>query len=403
MFTMQYKNLYRTALLLLALSTSAASAASRVAEPAASPASMHWSAKTGLGYDSNVYKAPSSAYLDLATGVAMNPSTKSGFFVPYELEAEVEKKHAQNVKLSGAAKLDGSQYVGGGVTNASEYSVRLNGGAEYVFARKSKAENALYAGAIVEKHNQVYVDHDSGATMTTGGGADISTRYNYMSIGGEVKYRHGIGRIDYGFNGKVLLNDYDNPPGVNQLDHSYIKIGAETSMPAFAKTRLNLSFDHTVRDYTTRHSRDAQGSLLNANPLLVYTYDKVGATMRKRITPEWQAYLDYDYLMRADNNVGYNDYSQQRIGGRVLFEQGRIKGRVALHHWARDYPNGYAFDDPAGGTKTYSGNDLKVSGELAHGKNSAFWAELVYDAQSTTDLRYDYVRTMIMGGMSWAY
>lgn len=401
---MQLKNIYRPALLLLALSTSVASAAApKKVESAAAPASIQWSAKTGLGYDSNVYKAPNSAYFDLAAGVAVNPTTKSGFYVPYELDVEVEKKHKQGVKLSGAAKLDGSQYIGGGVTSASEYSLGLNGGAEYAFAREGKAENTLYAGAIIEKNNQVYVDHDSGELKTTAGGADISTRYNYLSVGGEVKYQHGIGRIDYGFNGKVLSNDYDNPPGVNQLDHSYIQIGAEASMPTFAQTRLKLSIDHEVRDYTSRHSRDAQGTLANANPLLVYTYDTVGATLRKRITPEWQAYVDYDYSMRADNNVGYNDFNQHRIGGRAVFEQGRIKGRVALHHWARDYPNGYAFDDPAGGAKTYSGNDLKVSGELAYGKNSAFWAELVYDTQSTTDLRYDYVRTMIMGGMSWAY
>ncbi|HEY0665750.1 MAG TPA: hypothetical protein VGD24_06775 [Gallionella sp.] len=377
--------------------------ASAATQPAA-PADFQWYAKTGLGYDSNAFKAPSSSYIDLAAGNAVvNPSAKSGFFVPYEVGAEVAKKSAQNVTLTGSAALDGSQYIGSGVTSASQYSVNLNGGAELVFARDGKAKNSLYGGAIIEKHNQVYVDHDSGADKTTAGGADISARYNYTSLGGEAKYRHGTGRIDYGFSGKLLMNDYDNPAGVNPLDHTYITIGADASMPVFAQASLSLNFDHSVRDYTNRHARDANGTLANANPLLVYTYDALGATLRKRFSTEWLAYFDVDLSQRADNFVGYNDYTQNRIGGRVLFEQGSIKGRVALHHWSRDYPNGFAFDRPAGGSKTYSGNDLKVSAELAQGKNSAFWAELVYDSQTSTDLRYDYVRTVLMGGMNWKY
>jgi hypothetical protein len=401
---MKQKRLINLATLVVAMAAPVyASAATKASGPGTAPVDFQLSAKAGLGYDSNAYKAPSSSYIDLAAGNAVvNPSAKSGFFVPFEVEAKAAKNRTQNVTLLGSAGLDGSQYAGA-VSSASQYSAALNGGAKYVLSRDGKAENSLYGGAIIEKHNQVYVDHDSGATKTTAGGADISTRYNYMSLGGEVKYKHGTGSIDYGFNGKLLQNNYDNPPGVNQLDHTYISLGAEASMPTFAQTRLSLSVDHRIRDYANRHARDAQGTLANANPLLVYTEDAIGATLRKRFSERWLAYFDLDLSQRADNFVGYNDYSQNRIGGRVLYEQGDIKGRVALHHWSRDYPNGFAFDKPAGGAKTYSGNDLKVSAELAHGKNTAFWAEVVYDSQTATDLRYDYVRTVVMGGMSWKY
>jgi len=400
-------NLFRPALLIAAMTLSAMAAAeSKTGDEKAS--AIKWSVSTGLGYDSNAYQAPSSAYVDYAALPAGSnpirvPDVKSGFFVPYEAKVEVEKTHSRDNKLIGSAALDGSFYLGG-LSNANEYNVGLNGGVEHVMNREGKSEDTIYAGAIIGKHKQIYVDHDTGLGKTsTLTGADISGRYSYTSMGIEGAYKHRIGKFDYGFNGQYVLNDYEDPVVVTQEDHSYLTVGADADLALAAQTRLNISLEHSVRDYSKRKSRNAQGALLNANPLLKYTYDAFGITLRHRISPEWLAYADFDIRKRADNNVGYNDYDQNRIGGRILFEQGRIKGRLALHHWERDYPNGFAFDKPIGGAKTYSGNDLKLNAELEQGKNSALWAELVYDAQTSTDLRYDYVRTLLMAGMKWAY
>jgi len=370
-----------------------------------------WTAATGFGYDSNAYQAPSAPYFDHYAGKLLGvpaplviPQKKSGFFIPYEIKAELAKIRDQNSQLIGSAAADGSLYLGG-LGNANEYNVRLHGGVENVMAREGKSEDTLYIGGLFGKHHQVYVDHDSGASKaTTNSGTDISGRYNYVNFGVEAKYKHRTGDIDYGFIGQYILNDYEDPIIVSQQDHNYYRLGADASIKFAKPTRLELSFDHSARDYSDRHALDAQGNYSSVNnPPLNYKYNSFGATLRNRISEEWLLYLDYDRNTRADSFVGYGDYKQNRYGARLLYAKGALKTRLAFHHWTRDYPNAFAFDVVGQPAKYYSGNLLKFKAELEQTKNDSLWVELVYRAQSTTDLRYDYLRNQITAGMSWAY
>jgi hypothetical protein len=103
----------------------------------------------------------------------------------------------------------------------------------------------------------------------------------------------------------------------------------------------------------------------------------------------------------VDGYVNYNDYKAHRYGGRVLYEQGPLKGKLSLHHWQRDYPHAFAFDVAGQAGKVYSGNDLRFKAEYAHTKALSFWAEAIHTMQNSTDLRYDYARNQIMAGVSW--
>lgn len=373
--------------------------------PLSGSTSFNWSARTGLGFDSNAFEAPRSPYIDYAAGnVLITPQKKSGFFVPFEIGADATQTQTQDSKLIASATAGGSIYPGGRLNEANEYNLRLSGGFEQVLQRKNKSENTLYFGALAAKRKQIYVDHDSGLNKTTTlSGVDISNRYSYLNLGVEAEYKHGIGDVNYGLIGKFIIYDYDDPIAVSQLDHDYYRVGAEADFPVARSSTAKVSLDHTVRDYSNRHSRNAQGSILNANPLARFTYDAIGASLRHRMSDPWLLYLDLDHTQRSDGYVGYDNYRETRFGGRLLYALGRIKSKLSLHHWVRDYPNGFAFDAPGRGAKNYSGNDVKFKTEIEQAKNTAYWAELVYDAQSATDLRYDYTRTQIMGGMSWAY
>ncbi|MBI5891967.1 MAG: hypothetical protein HZB47_15065 [Nitrosomonadales bacterium] len=368
-----------------------------------------WSASAGMGYDSNAYQAPGAPYVDYAAlpiglNPTITPSVESGYFVPYEIEVVAEQNRDRDIRFAGSATADGNLYLDSALANANEYNFRLRGGSEFVLARAGKSENVLYVGALLGKHKQLYVDHDSGLAKTdTVSGSDISERYSYIGTGIEAKYEHRTGKIDYGFNGQYILNNYEDPVVVSQLDHTYYTVGADASLALLAKTRLSLSFDHAVRDYSDRHSRDTQGRYSSANPLLLYTFNAVGATLHNRISSDWLLYLDFDHTQRTDDYVNYNDYKESRYGARVLFEKGRYKARLALHHWGRDYPNGFAFDVAGQGAKTFSGNKLKFKAEMEQSTNASLWTEIVYNVQNATDLRYDYDRTQIMAGMSWTY
>ena len=378
---------------------------------------LTWSIATGLGYDSNAYQAPRAPYIDYYTGQLLRavnplatdpliiPQRKSGFFIPYAMRMDVTKERDQDTRLIGSAAADGRFYSGAELSSANEYNVHLHGGSEFVLGRKEKSEDTLYVGARLGKHRKVYVDHDSGLDKTTTvSDTDISDRYNYMSIGGEAKYKHKTGEIDYSFDGKYIIYDYEDPIVVSQLDHTYYSLGGDVNVPVAAKTKLNMYAHHAARNYSLRHALDAQGvySSIN-NPLRIYTYNTYGAKLRNRLSSEWVFYLDLEQSRRADAFVGYDDFKENKYGARLLYEQGRFKSRLSVHHWTRDYPHAFAFDVVGQATKTYSGNTLKFKAELEQDKNSSLWAELDYKAQNTTDLRYDYVRSQIMAGMNWTY
>ena len=174
-------------------------------------------------------------------------------------------------------------------------------------------------------------------------------------------------------------------------------------MPLYPRNMLSLSYEHAVRDYSSRRARDALGAETASNPLLIYTYNAVGAKWQNRLSADWRLDLDYDHTRRTDNFVSYDDSRENRYGVRLSYEQGRLRTRMALHHWERDYPNGFAFDVAGQGAKAYSGNILKFRAELEQTKNTALWTELFYRAQKSTDLRYEYARMLVMAGMRWTY
>lgn len=399
---MRNKMMLRPELVMLCIALVAmadATAATKEEDP-----DFSWYAGTGLGYDSNAFQAPRDAYFDYAVGATQGttvvPQAKSGFFVPYKAHVETGRRHEKNGRLIGMATVDGRRYLGG-LGNADEFNLETKGGATFELGGGSNPKRKAYAGLVLEKHNQVYVDHDSGASKTTAGGSNISNRYNYTTSGIEGEFKDKVGSVDYAIKSQYLMNDYDDPVAVSQMDHDYFTLGGEADLEVRAGTKLKFSAAHSTRDYSERRARQANGVYATANPVLKYTYEDIGVTLRDRVNDETVYYLDYDYSQRADGYVHYNDYKSHRFGGRLLYEQGALSGRVALHRWKRDYPHAFAYDIAGQPAKTYSGNDLRVKAELVKTKQLSFWAEAILTTQDSSDKRYAYDRKQIMAGASW--
>ncbi|MBI5006764.1 MAG: hypothetical protein HZB95_06520 [Nitrosomonadales bacterium] len=365
---------------------------------------LSWYAESGLGYDSNAFQAPRNAYFDYAVGATQNttvvPQAKSGFFVPYKAKVEAGKRHEMNGRLVGSATVDGRFYAGG-LGNADEFNLETKGGMTFELGGTAKRDKKAYAGLVLEKHNQVYVDHDSGASKVTAGGSNISNRYNYTSTGVEGEFKDDSGTVDYSIKGQYLTNDYDDPVAVSQMDHDYFRLGGEADLEVKAGTKLKFSAAYSTRDYAERRARQANGVYAAANPVLKYTYNDLGVTLRNRMNGEMVVYVDYDYSQRTDNYVNYGDYKAHRIGGRVLYEQGQLSGRVSLHHWKRDYPHAFAYDVAGQPAKNYSGNDLVIKAAYVQTKQLSFWAEAIIETQDSSDKRYAYDRKQLMAGARW--
>lgn len=363
-----------------------------------------WSAETGFGYDSNAYNAPRSAYMDYAVGATQNqvvvPQAKSGFFVPYMAKLEAGMRQDRNTRMTGSAVLSGRKYLGG-LNSADEYNLDGKGGLTFDLSNAGKLQKEVYVGLILENHKQSYVDHDSGAPKVTAGGSNISNRYNYTSFGFEGELKEELEAFDYSINGQFLQNNYDDPLAVSKLDHAYTALDGKLDYKLKNGTKLKFSVGYSIRDYSARRARDANGVSAAANPMLKYAYNDFGVSLRDRLSKEWVYYIDYDYSQRTDSFVNYNDYQSHRVGGRVLYEQGPLKGRVSLHYWRRDYQNAFAFDVAGQPRKTYSGTDIRLKAEMAQPGNMSYWAELMLDSQTSSDKRFAYGRNQLMGGVRW--
>ena len=363
-----------------------------------------WFAATGLGYDSNVYQAPSAPYTDfsLTVPVVVTPEKQSGFFIPLEVKITAENKNMNN-RWIGSASLKGNFYANADIRNANEYDLDLSGGGKHILERKGAVEDTVFYGIFAGKHEQTYADRDTGLEKTTSAGSGISDRYSHTSIGVEAEYKHRVGSVDYGVKGKYAENDFADPVVVSQLDNTHLKVGADLEFEVSSVSKLKLSYNHAVQDFSDRHAHDASGVLRGANPLLSYTYNGIGASLRNRLSADWVLYFDYDRTRRTDNYMAYNDYTQNKYSARILYGNGDVKARLALERWTRDYPNAYAFDVAAQGKKKHDGSNLKFKADWAKSANSSLWTEVIFNIQNSTDLRYDYERKQVMAGMSWTY
>ncbi len=370
----------------------------------------------GLGYDSNAYQAPSAPYIDYAPydptilppagpyiATPVNPVRHSGFFIPAMVKAKYSPTSEGGRRFVTSFRFNGDIYPSSTLSNADTYNGKLAAGFEFMLGRRDKREDTFYVGPFITYNRETYFDRDTGVDKTTlTSGTNISNRYNYRGIGIEAEYKKRTTAVQYEIHGKVEQRDYDDPVVVAQYDHTYYVLGGEVEFQVARPTKLKLSYDYKVRDYDERHSRDASGIYSNANPLLQYTYHDVGATLRNRLGKWLVVYLDYDRLMRNDENVGYNDYTEDAYRIRIITREDRgSKLRATFSYWKRDYPNAFAYDNASQPRKEYDGIEAEVKGDLALDKDWGLWAEYKYWNQNSTDLRYDYDRYQAMAGVKW--
>jgi hypothetical protein len=370
----------------------------------AATAETNWNAEIGIGYDSNIYRAPSESYVDLAqaTTPTVNPKVQTGFFIPFK--GSVDYAFALNSKTSLLAdyELKTNQYFDSKYNNADETRHVIKLGGEYVFNQVKSRKDALYGGIFFKKVDEFYVDRDSGGDKVLGT-TNISDRYKYDSVGIELEYRNRTRDIQYGVGFKGEHRDYVDPKVVAQYDHDYKKVFAKLEIPLSNPTKIYFDLSLANRAYDERLARSLDGRLLTSNPPREYAYKALEATVRHRINGAWVSYVGYEYSTREDTYVGYNSYTGHTFKARLLHKNEFAKTRLALKYKTLDYDNALAFEDIAGGAKTYDSLKASISTEIPQDDNRAIWGEIDYNAVDTNDSRYKYDRFIISAGYKWEY
>ncbi len=363
----------------------------------------------GIGYDDNPYLTPETPYFDQNGLVTMNPAPQSGIFIPAKLKGGFTG-NGDGHRFILKYRLRHNAYLDSALTNADETKGKIAAGMEWVTARNHRRENSFFVTPFAGYNKEVYFDRDTGLDQVFTQG-NASGRFTYKSIGLEAGYRHRTGeKVRYRVRGLFESRDYEKLAGVRPLDQSLIRLSTDWSVDLSETVRLYLDYYYQIRDYDERLSRDANGALFASSPSLKYLYNSLGASLRFRPAKVWRLFLDLDYLVRDDDFVSYNDYTETGYRLRSVWRGEGKRLRAAIRYRERDYDNAFIFDKPAnpvGGLanphKSYEILDVDVQGEMPLRNNMNLFAELDYRDQKTSDPRYDYNRLQATAGVAFTF
>lgn len=359
----------------------------------------------GIGYDSNVFRAPTDAYIDYAQSdnLEVDPESHSGFYQPAEVEVSYQGDIGNGLLPILNYDFDGRYYIDSDLQNANTYTHEVNAGLKYIFDRKGKKKDSIYLGPYYRYHYELYIDRDTGEKKDSSEGDDLSDGDSYTAQGLKLEYDNRTTIIQYGADAKYEERDYEDPGVFSQEDYKYYTAGGYVEFPVFDPLKLKLSYAYSRKKYDERSARDLYGSLFPSNDERDLFYNDFGVTLKSRLKKSMSVYLDYDYTRRVDDFDGYHDYTKHKYAARLVYRYKDIKLRGKLAYWTRNYDDAFAFDEPDQEDLKYDGMQVRISGEYAYSETWAFIGQFRYDDENSTDDRYEYDRYQTMVGIEWRY
>ena len=358
------------------------------------------SADAGMGYNSNVYHAPSATYIDLgkATPPTIVPNVQGGLFVP--MKVGIDYAVIEDVKLE--YKFNGRFHLDNALSAADTSSHKVKLSKDMMLGE----DMSLRMGGFFGTHTRLYVDRDTGTEQLSNAGLNVSNRYTYQDIGVEGELKKSISGIKLKLKGKYAKLNYDEPVVISSLDHTLLQLGGFAEMKALEnKAKFTVGYEYMNRAYDNRRSRDLTATL-GTNPFLNYTFNTFSGKMTYKVNADMRVFLDADLITRADDFVGYNDYTKTKLKLRVLHKFNRgmsVRAKVAYSN--TNYDRAFAFENPTQPTKTSSTTVVSLKGNYKWRGlgDPTLWAETTYQNADTNDLRYKYDYTEIAVGGDWKF
>lgn len=353
-----------------------------------------WDVRTGLAYDSNIYRAPSGAYFDEAAAATVNPSVHSGLFVPLRAKGKFVKKTEHNNRLIGKLSFKYDKYLDSKYSNADKGNLILQAGNEHVYSRKKSRERKLFVGFKFKKSKESYLDRDTGDEKLTTALTDISDRYQYQQTGLFAAYESRLFYPQYKLKAEYFSRSYKRTV-VKEYDYDSLLLGGEVKFRLARFSKLKLNYDLYTKDYDQRQARDANGTL-SASVSREYWYHELNAQLRQKLSKALLLRLNYQYKMRQDQYVGYYDYDKHKLRIRADYKIGKRQlVRVDAAYWSRDYPNAFAYDLQGQDQKKYRGSKIRLLHNYQWDKGRTLITQWDNWNENTTDSRYQFDRNIL--------
>jgi tetratricopeptide (TPR) repeat protein len=356
-----------------------------------------------LGQDDNVYEAPADSYVDLSdtTQPIVIPIVRSGSFMPVELHAVyVLGNESGDTDFSFRYDLDGNFY-GTEVANATVVDQRLLMGADIVLGERERRSRLLDTAFLVRTHRETNFNPDDGVVRDIDG-EDISDRFSYKGAGVRGEFVHRLGRWLGGFMLTAERRVYARTTAVANYDHDYFYAGVDLAYDLSEVMTLRGTLTSYRRVYDTRPARDLTGALLTTNPAQEYRYLGLELGVVRQLGRAVELTADYLRLERADEFLGYYDYTEDALRVRATFRPtprfDLSLGAIARTH---DYPRAFAFNVVAGGPLEIDDLEGELMAEFRLTERLTMFGELTMLDTSSSDARVAYARTRTMLGVEW--
>jgi tetratricopeptide (TPR) repeat protein len=365
-------------------------------------ASYEISARLGAGSDDNIFRAPSQPYIDFSdpTLPVVTPEIYSGTYVPVDFRAKYQVNSLEHENFFGAYRLSGRFYDGDQENNADEYAHELRFGSEFD-RREGDRRSHVYSAFAIAQHDEQYVDPDTGNPRTSNG-EEITDRMNYIRYGPRLTTVQSFGKLSFALRIKGELWDYEETGIVPEYDHEYFLVGGNVQYKFASWSLLRFTVEKSSRRYSSRPSFDLNGNQLITNPPVRYDYLEYGVLARQRVTDNMWFGFGYELMDREDRYLGYNDFTRDTYNFEFHWSPGRrfdLEFEAAYRNY--DYPNAFAFHEPAAGPKTLETLDAELLGTWRLSRHFSLIAEAVYRETASTDTRIEYDRTRYSLSLVW--
>ena len=364
---------------------------------------LELTAAARLGHDDNVYRTPSSAYVDLADPLqpTITPVVQSASFMPAELHATyVLDNESGDTEFLFRYDMDGAFYDAE-FSNANEVDQRFSMGADIVLGERERRRRTVDTEFFVGTHSETNYDPDNGLERAVDGD-DISDRFSYKNSGIRGQFEQALGRITWGFDLRFERDEYGRTEPVANFDHDYFYTGVRLDYAFSDVMTLRLGLLNYRTLFDTRPARDLNGELLDTNPAQEYGHLGVQLGVTRQLGAAVELAADYLRLERTDEFLGYYDYTQDVLRLGAAFRP-TPRFDIELKAVARtyDYPNAFAFHVAAGGARELEELGLSLEAEFRVTRRLTLSAAVDSVDVTSTDARAEYLRTQSMLGVEW--
>lgn len=365
-------------------------------------ANLELRARVSFGSDDNVFRTPDQNYIDFSDPALpiITPEIQSGVFLPVRLRARYMINSLPFEGFYGAYRLAGRYYQDKKLDNADEYRHEFSFGSEYSRKEGSRKRDVRSAFTIA-KHDEIYYDPDDGTSRVVDG-VNIDDRMNYMRYGPQLSLQQAHEHLSFGAAFKAQLWDYEETGVVPAYDHEYFLVDLYGQYRFTPTSLLRVTAKYFSRRYSDRPSYDLDGQQRLGNPAVRYEYYTLGLRARQRITSSMWFGFDVERAERADQYVGYNDYTldSYRFDFHWTFRE-RFDLDVKGVYRNYDYANAFAFHNPIAGRKILETAEVGIIGAYRMTESLSLVGEVRYRDTASNDTRIQYERNQYILGVRW--